>query len=232
MLDFAAWDLEFSSMKAFVFDAFGTLFNLTLPLEEIDVLCKGKGKELLVIWRTKQLEYTWLRSLMDNYVNFDTITHEALTFAMRTIQLEEPKLFDLLMPIYRQPNCFEDVVPTLNALQAKGIQTAILSNGTPTMLQAGVEKTGLTDIIHPIISADTIGVFKPSPKVYAHAVEQMQLPIASFYFVSSNPWDIAGAGQYGLQTIWLNRSQQAAEVLPPTPNYVIQSMEELLTLAK
>jgi len=217
-------------IKAFVFDAFGTLFNLTLPIDEIDALCNGKGKELLSIWRTKQLEYTWLRSLMDNYVNFDTITHEALTFAMRSVQVEEPKLYDLLMPIYRQPNCFKDVVPTLKALQTKGIQTAILSNGTPTMLQAGVEKTGLTDIIHPIISVDTIGIFKPSPKVYKYALAQMQLPIDSFYFVSSNPWDIAGAGQYGLQTVWLNRSQQAAEVLPPSPKYVIQSMEELLTL--
>ena len=218
------------SIKAFVFDAFGTLFNLTLPIEQIDALCKGKGQELLSIWRTKQLEYTWLRSLMGNYVNFDTITHEALTFAMRTIQIEEPKLYELLMPIYRQPNCFEDVIPVLKALQTKGIRTAILSNGTPSMLQAGVDKTGLTKIIDPIISVDVIGVFKPAPQVYAYAVEQMQLPIEDFYFVSSNRWDIAGAGQYGLQTIWLNRSQQPMEVLPPAPKHEIHSMFELVTL--
>jgi len=215
-------------VKAYVFDAFGTLFNLTIPTEEIDVLCEGKGSELLAIWRTKQLEYTWLRSLMGNYVNFDTITHEALTYAMRAIEVDNLKLYDLLMPIYRKPNCFEDVLPALRALQERGIRTAILSNGTPTMLQAGIDNTGLTNIIHPVISVDDIGIFKPSPSVYAHAVQQMQLPIDSFYFVSSNSWDIAGAGQYGLQTIWLNRSQQPAEVLPPTPKHIIHSMMELV----
>ena len=217
-----------STIKACVFDAFGTLFNLSIPVQEIDELCKGQGSTLLDIWRSKQLEYTWLRSQMNNYVNFDTITEEALTFAMRSTSVSAPELYELLMPIYRQPNCFDDVKPALQALQAKGIQTAILSNGTPTMLQAGIAKTGLTDIINPVISADDVKVFKPSPKVYAYAVEQMQLDPASFLFVSSNPWDVAGAGQYGLQTVWLNRDNKVAEVLPPAPKYVIHSMMDLL----
>jgi len=216
------------TIKACVFDAFGTLFNLDIPVQEIDDLCKGKGADLLDIWRSKQLEYTWLRNQMNNYVNFDTITEEALTFAMRSTNVDAPELYTLLMPIYRQPDCFADVKPALQALRGKGIQTAILSNGTPAMLQAGIAKTGLTDIINPVISVDDIRTFKPSPKVYAHAVKQMQLDPASFVFVSSNPWDVAGAGQYGLQTVWLNRHNKVAEVLPPPPKYVIGSMMELL----
>jgi len=164
-------------IKACLFDAFGTLFTLSIPVEEIDALCKGKGEELLNIWRTKQLEYTWLRSLMDNYVPFDVITEEALTFAMRVLAIDQPKLYDILMPIYRSPNCFADVKPTLQALKAKGIQTGILSNGTLSMLQAGIANTDLTSIIDPIISVDPIRIFKPSPKVYAYAANQLELPV-------------------------------------------------------
>ena len=214
-------------IKACVFDAFGTLFNLTIPLEEINTLCQGKGEEVLAIWRNKQLEYTWLRSLMDNYVNFDTITEEALTFALAATNIKAPKLYDLLMPIYRQPNCFDDVKPTLIALKEKGIKTAILSNGTRPMLQAGIQKTALEGLMDQVISVDDIGIFKPSPKVYQYAVDRLQLPTSSFVFISSNPWDIAGAGQFGLQTVWLNRSGKVAEVLPPKPKYVIGSMLDL-----
>ena len=214
-------------IKACLFDAFGTLFNLSIPVEEIDTLCKGKGEDLLNIWRTKQLEYTWLRSLMDSYVPFDVITEEALTFAMRVLAIDQPKLYDILMPIYRSPNCFADVKATLQALKAKGVQTGILSNGTPSMLQAGIANTGLTDVIDPIISVDPIRIFKPSPKVYAYAANQLELPVESFLFISSNRWDIAGAGQYGLQTVWLNRSNQATEVLSPAPTHTIRSMKML-----
>ena len=217
-------------IKACVFDAFGTLFNLSIPLVEIDSLCQGKGEEVLAIWRSKQLEYTWLRSLMNNYVNFDTITEEALTYALAATNIQAPKLYDLLMPIYRQPNCFDDVKPSLIALKEKGITTAILSNGTRPMLQAGIEKTGLEELMDAVISVDDIGIFKPSPKVYQYAVEQMQLPVESFLFISSNPWDVAGAGQFGLQTVWLNRGGKVAEVLPPKPKYVISSMLDLVEL--
>lgn len=213
--------------KICLFDAFGTLFKVKLPVEALDQLTGGKGTQLLEIWRSKQLEYTWLRGLMAAYVSFDQVTEEALTYAMRELAIEEPQVFDLLMPVYRQPEVFPDVEPGLKALHAAGYQLAILSNGTRSMLEAGVQKTGLGQFLTTIFSVEEVQTFKPSPKVYQMPVDFFGRPLTDFLFFSSNRWDIAGAATFGFSTAWVNRQALLPELIGPTPTYTYASLEEL-----
>ena len=213
--------------KACLFDAFGTLFKLDVPADLIDKKVNGRGTELLAIWRRKQLEYTWLRSLMNNYIPFEKITEEALTFAMHEIGATDKSLYDILMPIYRKAAAFDDVRPALQELQRLGIRTAILSNGTPSMLGAGAENAGIASLLDAIISVDVIQVYKPSPRVYQLALDSLQLEAKEVLFFSSNQWDVAGAGQFGLPTVWVNRYAKTREILPPKATYRIKGLWEL-----
>jgi len=214
-------------IKVCLFDAFGTLFKVKLPVDELDQLTKGQGNRLLDIWRNKQLEYTWLRGLMEDYVSFDHVTEEALTYALREIKVEEPKVYDLLMPVYRQPEAFSDVLPGLKALHQAGYQLAILSNGTSAMLEAGVIKTGIDQLITAILSVEEVRTFKPNPKVYQMSTDSFGLDKSAFMFFSSNRWDIAGAATFGFSTAWVNRNHLVPEVLGPKPTYTLSSLEEL-----
>lgn len=214
-------------IKVCLFDAFGTLFKVKLPVDELDQLTDGQGNRLLDIWRNKQLEYTWLRGLMEDYVSFDQVTEEALTYALREIKVEEPKVYDLLMPVYRQPEAFSDVLPGLKALHQAGYQLAILSNGTSAMLEAGVIKTGINQLITAVLSVEEVRTFKPNPKVYQLSADYFGLDKSAFLFFSSNRWDIAGAATFGFSTAWVNRSQLVPEVLGPKPTYTLSSLEEL-----
>lgn len=213
--------------KACIFDAFGTLFNLSIPTDLINQKANGKGAALLDIWRSKQLEYTWLRSLMGSYVPFEKVTEEALTFAMRSVGATDRNLYQILMPVYRKANAFKDVKPALQRLQLEGITTAILSNGTPSMLKAGAENAGITDWLDAIISVDTIQKYKPSPEVYQLALDTLDLEAEEVLFFSSNQWDIAGAGQFGLPTVWVDRYGKKEEVLPPKARYKIKGLGEI-----
>lgn len=214
-------------IKVCLFDAFGTLFKVKLPVQELDQLTDGKGMELLDIWRRKQLEYTWLRGLMDDYVSFDQVTEEALTYAMRELKMEKPQIFDVLMPVYRQPEAFSDVLPGLKALHSAGYKLAILSNGTKAMLEVGVTKTGLSQFISAIFSVEDVKTFKPHPKVYQMSADFFHLDKSAFLFFSSNRWDIAGAATFGWATAWVNRATLVPEVLGPSPSYVLSSLNDL-----
>ena len=214
-------------IKVCLFDAFGTLFKVKLPVDELDQLTNGQGARLLDIWRNKQLEYTWLRGLMEDYASFDQVTEEALTYALREIKVEEPEVYDLLMPVYRQPEAFSDVLPGLKALHKAGYKLAILSNGTNAMLHAGVIKTGIRQLISAILSVEEVRTFKPNPKVYQLSIDHFGLDKSAFLFLSSNRWDIAGAATFGFATAWVNRQQLVPEVLGPKPTYTLYSLEEL-----
>lgn len=216
-------------IKACVFDAFGTLFNLEIPQEHIKEVAGAKTNTILDVWRRKQLEYTWLRSLMQAYVPFNIVTREALQFAMKTARMEEERLFELLLPIYEKPTCFPPVRPMLAALKQNGIGTAILSNGTEKMLQSGVEHAGLTGLLDHVLSVDPLKVYKPDPRVYQLAVDTLKLNKREILFFSSNQWDVAGAGQFGLTTVWVNQYGQPEEVLPPKGHHVIDGLEEVST---
>ncbi|MEM1319380.1 MAG: haloacid dehalogenase type II [Bacteroidota bacterium] len=216
--------------QACIFDAFGTLFQLTIPLEQIAAAAEGQGEALLDIWRQKQLEYTWLRSLMQAYRPFDKVTEEALQFGMNRLGLSNPRLFELLMPLYRQASSFPDVRPMLEQLQRVGIPTAILSNGTLEMLEAGLRHAGLAPLIGHCLSADSVRIYKPHPQVYQLATDHFDCPTEHLLFFSSNQWDIAGAGQYGFRTCWVNRAGRSSEVLPPPPAHEIGGMEQVAAL--
>ena len=230
LLERKTFRMKNSKIKYCVFDAFGTLFKLNLPTDEVESIAGDQTGELMRIWRTKQLEYTWLRALMNTYIPFSEITKQALQLAMAETRVNDERLFDVLMPIYLSPDTFPTVGPMLQALKTAGIKTAILSNGTRAMLQAGVHNTQLNDYINELISVDEIKTYKPNPEVYALACEKLNLQPQEFYFVSSNRWDICGAGAFGLQTIWVNQYRQQQEVLDPKPDVTISSLAELPNL--
>lgn len=213
--------------KVCVFDAFGTLFKVNLPSERLDDCTHGKGAVLLDLWRKKQLEYTWLRTLMHNWADFDQVTADALKYATESLELKNyKKLAELLMPIYRQPDCFEDVVSTLQNLKAQQISTAILSNGTPEMLAAGMKKTGLINLIDYVFSASSIQQFKVAPSVYQMVLDSLKIEASEVLFFSSNAWDIAGAKCFGFQTVWVNRNGQVFEELEVRADWEIKDLAE------
>lgn len=216
--------------KVCIFDAFGTLFNLDIPLESIQSICGEKSERLLEIWRGKQLEYTWLRALMKNYIPFNQITKEALQFAMNEIQVQDKSLFEILMPVYTKANAYADVPHTLSYLKSLGIKIAILSNGTPEMLEAGAAHAGIRKHLDQLLSVEQVRTFKPDPIVYQMAVDAFSSKKSDFIFCSSNQWDIAGAGAFGFKTIWLNRASKHPEILPPKASLMINSMKAFKTL--
>lgn len=217
---------------ACIFDAFGTLFKVKMPLEELDQVSGGKGKEILELWRSRQLEYTWLRALMGNWVDFDQVTHDALVYTMKVLGTEDPRIPELLMPIYRSPQCFDDVTSFLHFLKDQKIKIAILSNGTPEMLNQGVEHAGLLQTVDHILSVNEVATFKVNPVVYQMALDQIGVSAEETIFFSSNAWDISGASYFGLPTIWVNRSSQPFEELGVQPDHIVQGLSEAENLIR
>lgn len=213
--------------KAYIFDAFGTLFNLDIPTEQIDELANGKGAELLAIWRAKQLEYTWQRTLMQRYLPFNEVTKEALQFAMESVGVDDKKLPEILLPIYEKATAYSEVKATLDQLQQAGHITSILSNGTPQMLKNGANHAELTDHLDYIISVDNIRIFKPDPRVYNYALNVLNRFEDEVIFISSNQWDVAGAAAFGLPTLWLNRKKEIRQPILAADQPTIFSLSEL-----
>ena len=216
--------------KVCLFDAFGTLFQVTMPVAALDQETNGQGEALLNLWRKKQLEYTWLRGLMGAWVDFDQVTEDALNYATQTLGIQNDRLPEILMPIYRQPTIFDDVLICLAFLKEQDVKTAILSNGTPAMLQAGIQKTGLDQYLETALSASKAQTFKVSPKVYQMALNHFAVPQEEVWFFSSNAWDIAGASHFGLTTIWVNRAQQVFEELGTKPSAILGGLHEIQTI--
>lgn len=213
-------------LRALVFDAYGTLFDV----HSINVACEslfpGKGAELSRLWRAKQLEYTWLRSMMGRYTEFETITADALNAACRTLGLPlQQSGASLLMKGYRQLQLFPEIKDALATLQDRKL--AILSNGSPAMLNAVIEHTGLTKLFDAVISVDELKTFKPDPGVYALAVRHLGEAAHDIGFVSSNFWDIAGATSYGLRTFWINRSASQPDELGFHPSAIITRLDQI-----
>ncbi|MEO1626037.1 MAG: haloacid dehalogenase type II [Bacteroidota bacterium] len=213
-----------------IFDAFGTLFRLDLPHQQLDQLAGERAEALMNCWRQKQLEYTWLRSLLRRHANFEQLTRDALQFAVDQTQLQEQSeaIEQLLLPIYQSPDCFEEVPTVLQQLKKRGLTTAILSNGTPQMLQNGVDNTGIADSIDHLFSIESVGVFKPDPRVYQMAVARLGLARHRILFISSNAWDVAGAAAAGLAVGWVNRQNQPPERLPAKATYEVKDLRDIL----
>jgi 2-haloacid dehalogenase len=212
--------------RAFLFDAYGTLFDVHSVVVRAGTSVGGDLQALSQLWRQKQLEFTWLRALMDRYEDFWHITDAALRSALAQLQMEasEPQIQQLLNA-YLTPAVFPDAKAALKALQ--DFPRAILSNGTPAMLEAAVQHNGLESYFAGIISVDPLRTYKPSPKVYQLGPDELHLPAEEILFVSSNAWDAAGAKAFGYSVCWCNRSGRPMDQLGFAPDIVVSTLEQL-----
>jgi 2-haloacid dehalogenase len=213
-------------VRAFVFDAYGTLFDV----HSVVAACRevtSDPETLSREWRAKQLEYTWLRALMGRYEDFWEVTRAALRFALRRLNLSatEPQM-DRIMAAYLSLRAFPEVRETLEVLHPR-FTTAILSNGSPRMLRAAVESSALTPLLHHVLSVDACRTYKPNPTVYALAPEALGVVKDSIAFVSSNSFDVIGAKAYGFQVVWCNRARAPLDELGFTPDVTVARLDEI-----
>jgi 2-haloacid dehalogenase len=218
------------AIRALVFDAYGTLFDVHSIAATCERLFPGKGAALSHAWRVKQLEYTWLRNSMQRHVDFNQVTQDALRVACEALALSyTDAVLDELNHAYRTLQPFADArsaLATLNAAQQKP-KLAILSNGAPDMLNAVVKHNGFDTLLNEVLSVEDVGVFKPDPHVYQLAVDRLGVAKNEIGFVSSNGWDAAGAKAFGFNVFWINRSSAPAERLGVMPDYVVKSLDEV-----
>ena len=212
---------------ACVFDAYGTLLDVASPVAAEAAALGSRAGELAALWRRKQLEYTWLRSLMRRHADFAAVTADALDHALATLGIDDPPLRARLLAAYRHLAPFSDVGPALRSLREQGMRTAILSNGTMAMLAEGVAAAGIADLVDPVLSVDEVGMFKPAPEVYRLATSRLGLPAAAIAFVSANGWDVHGAASFGLRSVWVNRGRLADDRLPGEAIAVIDDLAAL-----
>lgn len=217
-------------IRACVFDAYGTLFDFASAVSSSADVLGDKARALVVLWRDKQLQYTWLRAAQGRHADFWQVTGDALDYALESLEVHDAALRHRLMELYMQLAAFPEVPPALQRLKEAGYATAILSNGTPAMLDAAVKANGLEGSIDTTISVEEIGVYKPNPKVYQRAVDRLGVPAAEIAFVSSNSWDAHAASAFGMRTLWCNRYGQRRERLPGTPDREMASLSELAAI--
>ena len=217
-------------IRACVFDAYGTLFDYASAAAACRDVLGDKLERLTALWRDKQLQYTWLRAIQGRHADFQQVTGDALDFALATLGLADPALRDRLMNLYLKLDAFPEVPETLRQLKSGGVKTAILSNGSPMMLQAAVRSAGLIGLFDAILSVEEVGVYKPHPKVYQLAVDRLGIPASAISFQSSNAWDAYAASAFGMKVVWCNRYGQMPERLPDSPDREIKSLAALSLL--
>ena len=210
--------------SALVFDAYGTLFDVHSVQARCDRLWPGKGAQLSQTWRAKQLEYTWLRSLMRRYAPFSQVTRHALEFACMSLALSLDELkIETLLHEYLRLALYPEVLAAMKNLKAR---RAILTNGSPDMIDPLVAQSGLT--FDAVLSVDTLKVYKPAPEVYQLAVDALKMPKEKIAFVSSNCWDALGAKSFGFQVYWINRGGAPVDHLGFQPDNIVKSLDEIL----
>jgi 2-haloacid dehalogenase len=217
------------NVKAIIFDAYGTLFDVNSAAEK----CKGKigdkWEGFANYWRTTQLEYTWLRSLMNRHKDFWQVTEDSLDKSMKAFKIDISMRSELL-DLYKILSTFPEVQEVLNNLKKKNYKLAILSNGTPALLNQLVKNNNLDSIFDDIFSIEEVGIFKPSSKVYDIPIKKYQIQKNDVVFLSANTWDISGGGNYGYNTIWLNRNNNTFDNLDYKPQNQVKDLSELLDI--
>ena len=222
---------KFEGIQACVFDAYGTLFNVAAPVEKLASTIGDRAPDIAKLWRQKQLEYTWLRSLMGSHADFWTVTRDALDYVLEVYAITETGLADELMTLYLKLDAYDDVVATLQSLRAKGKRCAILSNGSPSMLDSAIRHAGLEKFFEHVLSVEEIGIYKPSRRVYRLAMQRLQIQDApSICFVSANTWDGQAAAQFGFQVVKIARVPSVDDRIPGRPAAVIDNLAKLLEL--
>lgn len=201
-------------IEACVFDAYGTLFDVHSAVGRLRADVGPKADDLSGIWRTKQLEYTWLRSLMGEYQDFWQVTGDALDYALAATGVDPGPIRDRLMDAYLSLDAYPEVPAMLARLKAAGIKLAILSNGEPNMLEAAVKGAGIGNLLDEVLSVDALGIYKPHPSVYQLAVDRLAVKADAIAFQSSNAWDVHGAAVFGFRPVWINRFGAPVERLP------------------
>ena len=220
----------FQGVSACVFDAYGTLFDFASAAARCADIPADRRGALTTLWRDKQLQYAWLRTLENRYADFWQVTGEALDFALESLDLASSSLRERLMELYLGLQPFPEVPAVLGALRKAGFKTAILSNGSPAMLEALVKRSGLEAMFDAVLSVDAVRAFKTHPKVYQYALDTLALPARAIAFQSSNAWDAHAASDFGMRVVWCNRYGQRRERLPGKPDFEIRTLAELPAL--
>jgi 2-haloacid dehalogenase len=216
-------------VRACVFDAYGTLFDIASVAQTAAAGLADRGRALTELWRSKQLQYTWLRGLAGRHADFLTVTGESLDFAMESLGIQDPQLRARLLDGFLRIDAYPEVRPCLDRLRDAGITLAILSNGTPEMLDRAATDAGILGHFAAVLSVEAAGVFKPHPDVYRLATERLALPAEEICFVSANGWDAWAAKAFGFHVLWCNRFGQTPEHLPPPPDGVIGDLASVAT---
>jgi len=216
------------SSDALVFDAYGTLFDVHAVIQRCESFWPGKGAALSQLWRAKQLEYSWQRSLMQRYLPFSRVTREALAYACEALELPlDEARSQALLDAYLDLAVYPDVPAALEALRRGGRKLAILTNGSPDMIEPLVKHRGLQEIFDAVLSVEPTKVFKPAPPVYQHAVERLGIAAPSIGFVSSNCWDALGAKSFGFRVFWINRAGAPVDRLGFQPDGILRGLGDL-----
>ena len=217
------------NIKAIIFDAYGTLFDVNSAAEKCKDKIGDKWEGFANFWRTTQLEYTWLRSLMKRHKDFWQITEDSLDKSMKTYKID-PTMKNELLNLYKSLSPYEEVYEVLIKLKEKNFKLAILSNGTPSLLNELVKSNNLENVFDDLFSIEQVGIYKPDSKVYDMPIKKYQIQKNEVYFLSANTWDVSGGGNYGYNSIWVNRNNNIFDKLDYLPKHQIKQLGELLDI--
>ena len=217
------------NIKAIIFDAYGTLFDVNSAAEKCKNRIGDKWEPFANFWRTTQLEYTWLRSLMNRHKDFWQITEDSLDKSMRAFNIDSSMKNELLS-LYKILSPFKEVPATLKKLKEKDFKLAILSNGTPTLLNQLVKSNNLENLFDDIFSIEEVKIYKPNFQVYDMPIKKYQIENNEVAFLSANTWDVSGGGNYGFNSIWVNRNNNIFDNLDYVPKYEIKDLQKLLDI--
>ena len=217
------------NIKAIIFDAYGTLFDVNSAAEKCNDKIGDKWEGFANYWRTTQLEYTWLRSLMNRHKDFWQVTEDSLDKSMKAFKID-PSMRNELLDLYKILSTFPEVTEVLKNLKEKNYKLAILSNGTPTLLNELVKSNNLDNVFDDIFSIEEVGIYKPDSKVYDLPIKKYQIQKKEVAFLSANTWDISGGGVFGYNAVWINRFNKVFDKLSYKPQFVINDLKELLKI--
>ena len=219
------------NIKAIIFDAYGTLFDVNSAAEKCKDKIGDKWEAFANYWRTTQLEYTWLRSLMKRHKDFWQVTEDSLDKSMSVFKIDN-SMRDELLDLYKILSPFEEVPEVLKSLKEKNFKLAILSNGTPSLLNELVQSNKLNNLFDDIFSIEEVGIFKPDSKVYDMPIKKYKIEKSEVAFLSANTWDVSGGGNYGYNSIWVNRNNNIFDKLDYSPQNEIKNLNDLLDITK
>ena len=216
-----------NNTKACIFDAYGTLFDVNAACRELSLDVGDKWQDLANLWRLRQVEYTWLRNSMNEYIDFWEITSGALDYAMEVLDIHDKKLREQLLELYLKLEAYPEVKEILQKLKDKNYRTGILSNGNTQMLDSAVKNANIEDLLDVVISVEECKIYKPSSEVYDLVERKINIQKDKVVFFSSNAWDMHAAANYGFKTIWVNRFDGKLERLPGKPSAIVKSLNNI-----